>query len=435
MSLTDVAAPIASLENIEVLVVEDSPTQALLLEESLLKNHLKVKIARDGQEAFEMLPSYRPKVIICDIEMPRMNGYEFCRKIRSDSNYNHIPVILLTNLNDPMDVIRAIDCRADSFLTKPCEVNFILSTISDVITNKEQSKSSTSQDKLTFYFHGESHLIKVDPAQITTLLLSTYSNAIQKNLELEQAYHKMHEVNQELKESNEQLKKLNEQKNQFLGMAAHDLRNPLSAIVSFTGLLISMLKDKADENSKTMLQGIKTSSSFMLSLINDFLDISVIDSGTVSLRISEVDLGKLIEDSLTTLRTLAANKNIQLNFKNSADNRKIKLDINKVHQIINNIVTNSIKFSHTGSVINISLETNEKEAIIKFQDHGIGFSSEIKESIFQPFTKGHNAGTSGEKGTGLGLAIVQKIVAVHNGTIRVESEPGKGTTFIVSFPF
>lgn len=421
------------LEKMNILIVEDSLTQALLLKNSLENHQFHVRIAKDGVEALQMMQETLPNIIISDIEMPRMNGYEFCKNVKSTPNFKNIPVIVLTNLSDPMDVIRGIECGCDSFLTKPCEIHNLLSTIWDARENAKLH-SKDSHQKLGFFFKGKHHQIQVNQDQIIGLLLSTYSNAIQKNLELEQAYHKLNLVLEELQKTNEELKKLNQQKNQFLGMAAHDLRNPLTVISGYSDMLIGIPGEKTDEKLVKILQRIKSSSTMMLQLINDLLDISVIESGTVSLHLAPVDLPLLIQENLALLRNLANQKKIELKFSHPDSFPKVNCDANKVTQILNNLVSNAIKFSEVGSSIEIALTLSDKAAILSVKDFGMGLSDQAKERLFQPFSKSNSTGTAGEKGTGLGLAIVHKIVTEHKGKIWVESEAGKGATFYVALP-
>lgn len=424
----------AKFENMDVLYVEDSPTQSLLLKETLEKNKFKVRLAKDGVEGLQQMQQALPQLIISDIEMPRMNGYDFCKHVKTDDKSKNIPVMLLTNLTDVLDVIKGIECGADSFLTKPCEINLLLSSIQNALKNKEV-QNSLSKGKLEFFFDGKTHALEIDQVQITKLLLSTYSNAIQKNLELEQAYRILNKTHEELEKTNETLKALNQQKNQFLGMAAHDLRNPLSVISGFSNYLLNVPKlDLDDKKIREMVEHIHTSSDFMLSLINDLLDYSVIESGTISLSLSEVNLKELIQKNMIFFESLAIKKNIKIVFNCPKEIPKVIADPNRVVQVLNNIVTNGIKFSHPEGTLKISLEPSESEVMITIEDSGIGMSQEMIKNLFQPFSKMKSQGTAGEKGTGLGLAIVYKIIKEHNGKICVKSEEGKGTTFYISLP-
>lgn len=423
-----------SLENRDILYVEDSLTQALLLKDVLEKNKFRVTLAKDGMEGLQQLQQSLPQIIISDIEMPRMNGYDFCKHVKSDAKLKDIPVMLLTNLTDVLDVIKGIECGADSFLTKPCETHLLLSTIQNALKNKEVESPAT-KGKLEFFFEGEMHALDIDQAQITKLLLSTYSTAIQKNLELEEAYRNLNKAHESLEKTNETLNQLNIQKNQFLGMAAHDLRNPLTVISGFSNYLLNTPSEEINpEKSREMIKHINRSSSFMLQLINDLLDFSVIESGTLTLNEEEIDINELIEENRIFFDSLASKKNIKILYNHPSNIPKIKCDPNKIIQVLNNIVTNAIKFSHPEGKLIINLSSSPSEVIISIEDSGIGMTAEMIQNLFQPFTKLKTQGTEGERGTGLGLAIVHKIIKEHQGKITLKSEVGKGTTFYISLP-
>lgn len=429
------SSQVRNLEGLQILIVEDSQTQALMLKEMLEKEKMHVRHAPDGVDALQMMKQLRPQLVISDIEMPRMNGFDFCRYVKTSDSLKDIPVIMLTNLTDSMDVIKGIECGADSFLTKPCDTKFLLSSIENAVQNRQVVKKEGITGQLEFYFAGQKHQLQINPGQVMELLLSTYSNAIQKNLELEEHYRKLNVINEELEKKNEELKKLNIEKNQFLGMAAHDLRNPLYVISGYSDWMIDMLKPKLDEESFKMLLSIKNSSAFMFQLINDLLNISAIENGTVSLTIAEADLAKVIQDNVDLQKNLAEKKQIQISFE-SNEHPKVFCDVNKITEVLNNLIGNAIKFCKAGSgKVSVSLQSSNEGVTIKVQDNGVGIPLKAQEHLFKPFSKSSTTGTSGEKGTGLGLAIVHKIVEAHKGKIWFESEEGKGTTFFITLPY
>lgn len=434
MSISVEIDPIQILSSESILIVEDSPTQAMLLKQALEERNLKVKVATNGLEALELMKSDLPTVIVSDIEMPIMNGYEFCLKVKQDSNLKDIPLILLTNLTDSMDAIRGIECGADNFITKPCEIDFLLSTLADALQNRRRNREPNSEKKVEFFFRGQKHLLEINKMQVTDLLLSTFASAIQKNAELDKAYRKLHLIHEELERKNIQLEQLNKEKNQFLGMAAHDLRNPLSVTLGFSTILIDRLEKMHDEESLKMLERIKHSSTFMLQLINDLLNVSVIESGIVELRITTFDLVKLLDESILFVAQQAEKKQISIVKKYEVPTLEVSCDHDKVEQILMNLLINAIKFSNLGSTIELFLRLEGANAIVAVKDHGVGIPEKDKANLFQPFSKTGTKGTAGESSTGLGLSIVNKIVAAHRGKIWIESEEGKGSTFFVSIP-
>ncbi len=418
----------------KILIVEDSPTQAMLLMQALEEQQLEVKIAKNGVDALKLMKSYIPSIIISDIEMPHMNGYDFCRHAKKDPIFKNIPIILLTNLTDSMDAIKGIECGADNFITKPCEINFLLSTMVDALQNRRNTRIPNSEKKIEFFFRGEKHLLEINQMQVTDLLLSTFASAIQKNAELDKAYRKLNLIHEELENKNIQLEQLNKEKNQFLGMAAHDLRNPLTVSLRYSEMLIENMEEAHDEKSVNMLERIKHSSTFMLQLINDLLSVSVIESGLVNLRIVKLDLVALVNESIILINHQAEKKQIRIVKKCKASPIEVACDRDKIEQVLTNLLTNAIKFSNLGNEVEISLRLEGSNAIIGVKDHGVGISMVQQLQLFQPFNKIGTKGTAGETSTGLGLAIVYKIVSTHHGRVWVESEVGKGSTFFVSLP-
>ncbi|WP_068467400.1 hybrid sensor histidine kinase/response regulator [Candidatus Protochlamydia phocaeensis] len=419
----------------DLLLVEDSLTQAMLLKETLEKHGFHVNLAKDGIEAIEMLKVHMPDLIISDIEMPRMDGFEFCRYAKNHPQFSKLPVIILTNLSDSMDVIKGIECGADSFLTKPCTTELLLNTISDVMENRKLRKTAEENLALEFSFHGQHHLLKVNQAQITDLLLSTYANAMQKNRELEQAYRKLAQINQDIERKNEELQVLNNQKNLFLGMAAHDLRNPLTAIQAYSDILLEKLTDLGNPDVIKLLNRIQKSSHSILVLINDLLDLAAIESGMVKLNLVQTNLDELIKEGIALNAIKAEQKQIDISFKQESPHiPSICCDPEKIEQVLNNLINNAIKYSRPQTHITISLARVNEKVLVTIQDQGVGIPQKEMENLFNPFTKTSAKTTGGETSTGLGLAIAKRIIHEHKGNIWAESEVGKGSTFHFTLP-
>ncbi|QXM06188.1 diguanylate cyclase domain-containing protein [Crassaminicella indica] len=188
-------------KEIQILVVEDSLTQAQQLKFMLEKRNYKVIIANNGVQALEYIYQYMPDLVVTDVLMPKMDGYELCKRIKEDDRFNHIPVILLTSLSDPNDVIKGLKVKADNFITKPYNERFLLSRIQHMLVNIELRKNKISEMGIEVFFAGEKHFINSERIQIIDLLLSTFENAVQKSKELEEA-------NNELKKAFETIRKL-----------------------------------------------------------------------------------------------------------------------------------------------------------------------------------------------------------------------------------
>ena len=264
---------------INILIVEDSPTQTKLLRLILEENKYIVDSAPNGARALECVRHKKPDLIITDIVMPEMDGFALCMALKSDPELRHIPVMLLTSLSDPEDVIKGLQAGADNFLTKPYENEFLVSCIQNIFVNQEMRKSWSTDSEIEIMFAGHKYFISSDRMQIIDLLLSTYENAVQKNNELHKTHNDLMEAHHQLEQKNIELQKLNEEKNRFLSVAAHDLRNPLTIIYTTADLITEELKEKTSEETIEFLEMIKQSSKFMRDLLEELLDVSIIDSG------------------------------------------------------------------------------------------------------------------------------------------------------------
>lgn len=193
----------------EILVVEDSLTQAELLKFLLEKNNYRVFVAKNGKEAVDRMKQNKPIIVISDIVMPEMDGYELCRYIKKNENLNNIPVILLTVLSDAKDVLKGLECGADNFIIKPYDEKYLLSRIQYVLA----SKLLHDMEKLTIgievLFDGQKYFITAQRQQILNLLISTYETAVWKNTELEKARDELRVLNEELVKKNAQLEQFN----------------------------------------------------------------------------------------------------------------------------------------------------------------------------------------------------------------------------------
>jgi two-component system cell cycle response regulator len=168
-----------------ILIAEDSHTQASYLQKILENHNYNVKVTYNGEDALISINKYKPTIVISDVIMPGIDGYELCKKIKSDKNLWDIPVILLTKLSDPKDIIRGLECKADHFITKPFDEDFLLSHIQYVLVNKELRKNSMADLGIEIFFAGQKHFLTSDRIQILNLLFSTYEAVVQKNSELE----------------------------------------------------------------------------------------------------------------------------------------------------------------------------------------------------------------------------------------------------------
>lgn len=183
---------------VEILVAEDSPTQALQLQHILEQRGYHVFVAKNGLAALAVMSQRKPTIVISDIVMPEMDGYQLCRQIKADEQLKDVPVMLVTTLSDPEDVIRGLECGADAFIIKPYEEYHLLARLQYFLTNRHLRKDEKKQVGVEIVFAGQKHLITSDRLQILNLLLSVYENAIQKNLELTKAQGELKRLNENL---------------------------------------------------------------------------------------------------------------------------------------------------------------------------------------------------------------------------------------------
>ncbi|NLE44806.1 MAG: HAMP domain-containing histidine kinase [Chloroflexi bacterium] len=241
-------------------------------------------------------------------------------------------------------------------------------------------------------------------------------------------------LQRELARKNVELERLDELKNQFLGMAAHDLRNPLGIIMAYSEFLMMETEDQMSAQHRQFLSIIKSSSEFMLGLVNNLLDVAAIESGQLQISPQMTDLNALVAGNVSLNSMLAERKGITLTFRGQEDLPPIPADAPRIEQLLNNLISNAIKYSYPDTAVHVSITPGEDRAVIAVQDEGQGIPPQDRDRLFQFFGRTSVRSTGGERSTGLGLAIAQKIVQGHGGEIWVESEVGKGSTFYVALP-
>jgi signal transduction histidine kinase len=232
----------------------------------------------------------------------------------------------------------------------------------------------------------------------------------------------------------QQLLELGELKNKFLGMAAHDLRNPLAALKMTNEMLLGgdfgPISDSAAEFVRESLRACNS----MLLLINDLLDMSAIESGLLKLNLKETDLLEFLAGCVQTNAMTASKKSIQITVSPVSPRPHVYIDAERLKQVMNNLLTNAIKYSRPGTAVTVGVSAKEQEVCVSVEDHGQGIAPDDMPKLFQDFSKTKTRPTAGESSTGLGLAIARRIVQAHGGNIWAASEIGKGSTFSFRIP-
>lgn len=237
-----------------------------------------------------------------------------------------------------------------------------------------------------------------------------------------------------LKQAAVELEHLNQLKNEFLGMAAHDLLNPIATILFLAGQLGDEVASVLTEEQLEYVSQIRSSSKFMVQLIEDFLDISSIESGRLYLDRRESDPRKLLEHNVGLNAKLARQKHIHVGLQIEGALPILSLDERKIEQVLNNLISNAVKFSQPGTTVQVRAAAQDGGVLISVHDQGPGISEAERVKLFQPFGRTSALSTGGEVSTGLGLAIARKIVDGHGGQIWVKSQVGVGSAFLFTLP-
>lgn len=242
-------------------------------------------------------------------------------------------------------------------------------------------------------------------------------------------------IQRELARKNADLERLDGEKNRFLGMAAHDLRNPLAVIQGYASALRALTADRLVEQELAMLARLESTAEFMLELVEDLLDLSQIESGLLELDVRPVDPVELVGIHAERARLLGRAKEIAIEVTSTATRSEMQVDPRRMGQVLDNLIGNAIKFSSPGTTVRLRVEDRPAGGVVLVVvDCGPGIPPDELAAIFRPFHRTSVRSTGGEKSTGLGLAIVHRIVEEHGGRISVESEVGTGTIFRVEVP-
>jgi signal transduction histidine kinase/HPt (histidine-containing phosphotransfer) domain-containing protein len=357
--------------------------------------NFNVRPAKDGQTALNSARSNPPDLILLDILMPGIDGYETCKQIKADESLKDIPVIFISALSAPVDKVKAFDVGGVDYINKPFNKDEFLARVTTHLSLRIMQQSLEEKNK-------ELRMAKI-----------------------------------EAEESRKVAESANKAKSTFLANMSHEIRTPMNTIIGMTDL--TLLK-YSDEELRENLLAVKDSAKHLLDIINDILDISKIEAGRIELEIVDFDIIELIQSIIRTFTLYIQQNNIYLNFeKNEATPGIVKGDPVRLRQILVNLIGNSIKFTQEGGVtvrVTGNEETNRK---IKYNiaviDTGIGIPADKIHTIFESFSQADKSTTRKYGGSGLGLAITKELVELMGGRIQVQSQPEVGTTFDLSLSF
>ena len=365
-----------------ILVVDDTEDNLDLLEFALKRKPIKMLRATSGMACLALANENKPDLILLDIQMPEMDGFETLKRLRANPETVKIPVIFLTaQKKDPESIAKGLALGADQYLTKPIDT--------------------------------EELLVR------TKMLIS-------------------------LKKAEAELERL---RADFMAMLVHDLRSPLIGIKNVLELLQE--SDKTAPLSQDyfeLINSAQMSGNRLLELVSDLLDVSKYEAGNIAFDKSSVPVSRFIDPILRQMEVQFRQKNVTLTTTYADGLPNVFVDAQKTEQVVMNFLSNALKFTKSGGTIIIGAEAitekihteleelNRRFVRVRITDNGVGISQEEISMLFKRYKQASSARTTKQKGTGLGLVICKLIVEAQGGTVGVQSEPGKGSTFSFTLP-
>jgi signal transduction histidine kinase len=364
-----------------ILVVDDITRNLQVVGMMLRQADYEVMPATGGLEALEGVRVQPPDLILLDLMMPEMDGLEVCRQLKSDPALQAIPVIFLTASNEMEHLVKGFEVGAVDYITKPFNAPELLARV-------------------------RTHL--------------------------------------ELQHARERLREMNEEKNEFMGIAAHDLRNPLSAIQGYAEMIREDAQSLADGNVKDLAacasdvesnsRKIGDLAARMAGMVQNLLDANRIERGEMKLNLVTADLAPILSSVVETQRPRAGAKQQVLHVEAEAEPTKVRVDTTVAAQVLENLISNAVKYSPPGKNIFITCKRMPQAVRCEVRDEGPGLSASDQKKLFGKFVRLSAKPTGGEHATGLGLSIVKRMVEGMNGKVWCESEVGSGATFVVELP-
>ncbi len=355
----------------KILIVDDLPKNLTMLAAYLKAEGYDVDILDDSTLVMDYLRDNVRDIILLDVMMPKINGFELCSMIKTEDKFKDIPIIFLTALTDQEHLLKAFEVGGVDYLSKPFQITELLARVRTHVENKRYR---------------------------------------------------------------ERLEKLNATKDKFFSIIAHDLKNPISSIKNSVDLMTRLYHEFSDKERLSYLSELKETTENVFELLQNLLAWSRTQTNRIEFNPDLFDL-KLVSDNITSLLAHQAGlKKISLKHEIEQDTM-VFADVNMVATVIRNIVSNAIKFTKDNGTIKIySKPSKEDKILIYVEDSGIGIEQDKISKLFSISSNYSTPGTNSESGTGLGLILCKEFVDINQGTINVESMVGKGTTFIIELP-
>jgi len=360
-----------------ILIVDDSAMARRQISFFLKKDGYDVYEAKSGEEALWLVYEVDPELVLMDVSMDGMDGMEACRQLKADPLNTHLPIIFLSAKGEREEIVAGFKSGAIDYIVKP--------------------------------FHPAESLTRIR----THLRVKKLAQLREKHIS--------------------ELKHLNNTKDRILRIASHDLRNPIAAISG----LAEFLKDDCQnmsESQREIVDCIEEAGKSVVLLLNELLDISVLDSGQVDLNKEALNLCELVRNLVPLFRGESERKNIALSFDCEPDLPKAWIDRQQIRRVVDNLITNGIKFTPSGGHVRVFVRKMEASVCLEVEDTGPGIPDKESERLFKEFGRTSNQPTGGESSTGLGLSICHRIIEAHEGSISFLNLPEGGTRFSVILP-
>jgi signal transduction histidine kinase len=371
-------SPSIDLKGRRILAVDDDRINLRIIGGILRTEGYEIADAASGEQALEVYAAFQPNLVLLDVMMPGIDGFTTCRTLKKTYGDRCAPVIFVTAKSEADDIVMGFDAGGVDYLTKPFRPKEVVARIRTHLSNQQL----VEQQKLLV----------------------------------------------------EQLSKANADKDRFLGMCAHDLRNPLSSIRGLAELMDENAIGSLTAEQKEVVQTIHSASQSMLQLVNELLDVATIEAGHLKLDKEPTSVVEIVERSVYLSNIEAAKKSTRIELVRAASDPMVEIDRNKIRQVVDNLINNAVKYSPKGSVITVVIHSDNSVAGFAVRDNGPGIPESERHKLFKDYGRLSAKPTGGEKSIGLGLAICRKIVEAHNGTIGVENIEGRGCEFYVSLP-